>query len=48
MADETITKPLSLMKDIRILVHGIPYEMTFIIIQSSVLNSSYSMLLGYP
>jgi hypothetical protein len=37
-----------LIKDLRILVHGIPYEMTFIVIQSSVLNSNYFMLLGHP
>jgi len=48
MADQTIVKPLGLTKDIRILVHGIPYVMTFTIIQSSVLNSRYFMLLGCP
>jgi hypothetical protein len=48
MVDQTIAKPLGLIKDLRILVHGIPYAMTFIIIQSSVLDSNYSMLLGHP
>jgi len=48
MVDQTIAKPLGLIKDLRILVHGIPYVMTFIIIQSSVLDSNYSMLLGHP
>ncbi len=46
MANQTITKPLGLIKDLKILVHGIPYVVTFIMIQSSVLDSSYSMLLG--
>jgi hypothetical protein len=48
MADQTIAKPLGLIKDLRILVHGIPYEMTFTVIQSSLLDSSYFMLLGHP
>jgi hypothetical protein len=48
MANQTITKPLGLIMDLKILVHGIPYAVTFIIIQNSVLNSSYSMLLGHP
>jgi hypothetical protein len=37
-----------LIKDFRILIHGIPYAMTFIVIQSSVLDSGYSMMLGCP
>jgi len=32
MADQTITKPLSMIKDHRILVHGISYIVTFIVI----------------
>jgi hypothetical protein len=48
MVDQTIAKPLGLIKDLKILIHGIPYVVTFTIIQSSVLNSSYSMLLGHP
>ncbi len=48
MADQTIAKPLGLIKDLRIFVHGIPYAMIFIVIQSNVLDSSYSMLLGCP
>jgi len=48
MTNQTIAKPLSLIKDLRILVHGIPYAMTFIEIHSNLLDSSYSMLLGRP
>ncbi len=48
MANQTIAKPLGLIKDFKILVHGIPYIVTFTMIQSSVLESSYSMLLGCP
>jgi hypothetical protein len=48
MVDQTIIKPLGLIKDLIILFHGIPYAMTFTIIQNSVLDSSYFMLLGCP
>jgi hypothetical protein len=48
MAYQTITKPLGLIKDLKIFVHGIPYTITFIVINSSVINYSYSMLLGCP
>jgi hypothetical protein len=32
MVDQTIVKPLGLIKDLKILVHGIPYAITFIVI----------------
>jgi hypothetical protein len=32
MANQTIAKPLGLIKDLRILVHGISYTLTFIVI----------------
>jgi hypothetical protein len=48
MVDQTITKPLGLIKDLKIFVHGIPYRVAFIVINNNVLNSSYSMLLGCP
>jgi hypothetical protein len=32
MIDQTIAKPLGLIKDLRILVHRIPYAMTFTVI----------------
>jgi hypothetical protein len=47
MANETITNSLGLIKDLKKIVHGIPYAMTFTIIHNSVLNSSYFMLLGH-
>jgi hypothetical protein len=46
MANQTIAKPLGLIKDLKILVHGIPYVVTFTIIQSNVLDFSYLMLFG--
>jgi hypothetical protein len=36
MTDQTIAKPLGLIKDFKIIVHGIPYVVTFIVVQSSV------------
>jgi hypothetical protein len=32
MANQTIAKPLGFIKDLRILVHGIPYVVTFNVI----------------
>jgi hypothetical protein len=46
MANQTITKQLGLIKDLKIFVHGIPY--TSIVINSSVPYSNCSMLLGRP
>jgi hypothetical protein len=43
IVNQTIAKPLGLIKDLKILVHGIPHVVTFTIIQSSVLDSNYSM-----
>jgi hypothetical protein len=48
MAYQTIAKLLSLIKDLKILVHGIPYAVTLTIIQNSVLDSNYFILLGHP
>ncbi len=48
MADQTIAKPLGLIRDLKIFVHGIPYMVTFTIINSNVLNTSYSMLPRCP
>jgi hypothetical protein len=48
MANQTIAKPLCFIKDLKIFVHGIPYTITFIVINSSVLDFNYSMLLGHP
>jgi hypothetical protein len=48
MTYQTITKPLGLIKDHKILVHGISYAVTFIVIQCNVLDSNYFMLLGRP
>ncbi len=48
MVIQTIAKPLGLIRDLKIFVHGIPYIVTFIIINNNVLDSRYSMLLRRP
>jgi hypothetical protein len=48
MADQTTTKLMGLIKDLKVYVHDIPYIITFIILQNNVVDSSYSMLLGRP
>ncbi len=48
MADQTTTKPMGLIRDLKIYVHGIPYITMFIVLQNNVVDSSYSMLLGRP
>jgi hypothetical protein len=47
MESQTIVKALCLIRDLKIFVHGIPYIITFTIINSNVLDFSYSMLLGH-
>jgi hypothetical protein len=48
MANQNMTKPLRIIKKLKIHIHGIPYIATFIILKNSVVDSSYSMLLGRP
>jgi hypothetical protein len=44
MVDQTTTKPMGLIKDLRINVHGIPNIATFIVLQNIVVDFSYSMI----
>jgi hypothetical protein len=50
MANQTTTKPMGLIRDVKIYVRGIPYITTFniLVFQNSVVDSSYCMLLGRP
>jgi hypothetical protein len=48
MIDQTTTKPMGLIRDLKIYVHGIRSRTTFTVLQNSVVDSSYSMLLGRP
>jgi hypothetical protein len=43
-----MTKPLGIIKNLRIHIHGIPYVTTFIVLKNSVVGSNYFMLLGRP
>jgi len=42
------TKQFGFIRDLKIFAHGIPYTVTFIVIDSSVINFSYSMSLRCP
>jgi len=42
MVDQTITKLVGLIKDLKILIHGIPYTTMFKVMKNSVLDSNYS------
>ncbi len=48
MVDQTTTKLVGLIRDLKIYVHNILYITTFPIFQNNVVDSSYSMLLGRP
>jgi hypothetical protein len=48
MVDHTLTKVVGLIKDLKIHIHGIPYIVTFLIMDNKVLETNYSMLLGCP
>jgi hypothetical protein len=43
-----MTKPLKIIRNLKIRKHGIPYVTTFIILQNNVVDYNYSMLLGKP
>jgi hypothetical protein len=48
MVDQTTTKLVGLIKDLKIYVHGIPYITTFTILHNNLVDFNYSMLLGRP
>jgi len=48
MVDQTTTKLVGLIRNLKIYVHGIFYITMFIVFQNSVVDFSYSMLLGRP
>jgi len=48
MTHKTTTKPVWLIRDLKIYVHGVPYITTFTVFHNSTVDSSYSMLLGRP
>ncbi len=48
MADQTTIRPMGLIRDLNIYVQSIPYITMFTMLQNSVVDFSYSMLLGRP
>ncbi len=46
MANQTTIKPIGLIKDLKMYVHGIPYIATFIVLNNTIVDSNYSMLLN--
>jgi hypothetical protein len=46
MTNMSMTRPLGIIRNLKIHIHGIPYVGTFIVLQNNVIDSSYSMLLG--
>jgi hypothetical protein len=48
MANQSMTKPLGIIKNLKIHIHGIPYVATFTVLKNNVVDYNYSMLLGRP
>jgi hypothetical protein len=48
MAKFLFNKPLKIVPNIRIKIHGIPYIITFMVMNNKVMDLTYSMLLGCP
>jgi hypothetical protein len=46
MVDQTTIKLVGLIQNMKILVYGIPYVMTFMVLQNNVMDANYLMLLG--
>jgi hypothetical protein len=43
-----MTRPLEIIKNLKIHIHGIPYVATLIVLQIKVVDFNYTMLLGRP
>ncbi len=48
MVDQTTTKLVGLIKELKICVHDIPNIIMFIVLQNNLTNFSYPMLLRKP
>ncbi len=48
MVDQITIKPVGLIKDLKIYVHGIPYIIMCTILHNNMVDFCYSMLLGRP
>jgi hypothetical protein len=48
MTDQNMTKPLGIIRNLKIHIYGIPYIATFAVLKNSVVDFGYSMVLGRP
>ncbi len=48
MANQNMIRPLGIIRNLKIHIHGIPYITTFTVLKKRVVDSSYSMLLKRP
>ncbi len=48
MVDQSLMKPMGIIWDLKIHVHGIPYIATFTVMRNNVLDGNYSMFLNRP
>ncbi len=48
MEDQAMTKPLGIIKNLKIYINVIPYVATFIILRNNVVDSNYFILLSRP
>ncbi len=48
MANQSMTRLLKIIRNLKIHIHGIPYIATFIVLKNSVVDSNYFMLQGRP
>jgi hypothetical protein len=48
MANQSMTRPLGIIKNLKIHIHGIPYIATFTILKNNLVNYSYFMLIRKP
>ncbi len=48
MANQSLIKPIGIIRNLKIHIHGIPYIATFTVMQNNMLDGSYFMLFGRP
>jgi hypothetical protein len=48
MVNQTTTKPIGLIYNMKILVHELPYVMTFIVLHNNLVDANDMMLLSRP
>ncbi len=48
MVEISFNKPLEIVPNIRIRIHGIPYIITFMVMNNKAIDPMYSILLGCP